>query len=55
MIFHGNPYDKHALSDALEVVQDLSQKPEYVVVDIRFRGHGINCGINIYLNERRRG
>lgn len=36
---HGNPYDGHTLSEALEQVERLVESPEHVFVDRGYRGH----------------
>ena len=38
--FHGNPYDGHTLSQALEQVEKISpERPEHVFLDMGYRGH----------------
>ena len=53
--FHGNPYDGHTLSDALDQVSRLAGSPEHVFVDMGYRGHGYDGDIEIHVDKRRRG
>ena len=54
--FHGNPYDGHTLSQALEQVEKISpERPEHVFLDMGYRGHNYEGGIEIHVDKRRRG
>ena len=52
---HGNPYDGHTLSDALEQVERITRQPEHVFVDMGYRGHGYQGEIEVHIDKRRRG
>lgn len=52
---HGNPYDGHTLSDALEQVERITRQPEHVFVDMGYRGHGYQGEIEVHVDKRRRG
>jgi len=55
--FHGNPYDGHTISLALNQVERLSStKPEHVYVDQGYRGHNFTGkGIKVHVDKFRRG
>jgi transposase, IS5 family len=55
MAVHGNPYDGHTLSDALEQVERIVTKPEHAFVDMGYRGHGYEGQVNVHVDKRRRG
>jgi IS5 family transposase len=55
MAVHGNPYDGHTLSEALEQVERIAQKPEHAFVDMGYRGHGYQGDINVHVDKRKRG
>lgn len=55
MAVHGNPYDGHTLSEALEQVERIAQKPEHAFVDMGYRGHGYQGYINVHVDKRKRG
>lgn len=52
---HGNPYDGHTLSDALEQVERLVKCPEHVFVDRGYRGHGYEGESEVHVDKVRRG
>jgi IS5 family transposase len=53
---HGNPYDGHTLSRALEQVKRIAAGAgvERCFVDRGYRGHGV-AGTEVYISGRRRG
>jgi IS5 family transposase len=52
---HGNPYDGHTLSGALQQVERLSgHKPQTAFVDLGYRGHGVEGESTIHLVPRKR-
>jgi IS5 family transposase len=55
MALDGNPYDGHTLTDTLEQVERIVQKPEHVFVDMGYRGHGYQGDTAIHVDKRRRG
>jgi IS5 family transposase len=55
MVLDGNPYDGHTLSDTLEQVERIIQKPEDVFVDMGYRGYGYQGDTAIHVDKRRRG
>ena len=53
--FAGNPYDGHTLKEALEQVKMLTdQRPDLVVVDRGYRGHGVEA-TRVLISGTRRG
>ena len=52
---HGNPYDGHTLSEALEQVERIVKKPEHVFVDMGYRGHGYQGDVQVHVDKRKRG
>jgi IS5 family transposase len=53
---HGNPYDGHTLTAALEQVQRIAGRdPEQVFVDMGYRGHGYSGDVEVHVDKRRRG
>ena len=53
--FPGNPYDGHTLGPALEQVEILTdQRPDLVVVDRGYRGHGVEA-TRVLISGTRRG
>ena len=53
--FPGNPYDGHTLTPALEQVEILTdQRPDLVVVDRGYRGHGVDK-TRVLISGTRRG
>jgi IS5 family transposase len=55
MAKHGNPYDGHTLSEALEQVQRITKTPEHVFVDMGYRGHGYQGEVQVHVDKRKRG
>jgi len=53
--FHGNPYDGHTLSKAIEQIERIAQRPEHIFTDQGYRGHDYNGDIQIHVDKRRRG
>ena len=53
---HGNPYDGHTLSGAIEQIARLAPKlPDYVFVDRGYRGHDYEGDIEVHVDKVRRG
>jgi len=52
---HGNPYDGHTLSEALEQVERIAQCPEHAFVDRGYRGHGYEGASEVHVDKVRRG
>lgn len=52
---HGNPYDGHTLSEALDQVKRIVQLPQQVFVDMGYRGHGYEGPVEVHVDKRRRG
>ena len=52
---HGNPYDGHTLSDAMEQVDRIAQCPEHAFVDMGYRGHNYEGDCEVHVDKRRRG
>jgi IS5 family transposase len=55
MALSGNPYDGHSLTEALSQVERLARLPEYVFVDMGYRGHGYQGEAQVHVDKRRRG
>jgi IS5 family transposase len=52
---HGNPYDGHTLSGALQQVERLcGQKPQTAFVDLGYRGHGVEGESEVHVVPRKR-
>jgi len=53
---HGNPYDGHTLSGALEQAERIvSSLPQQVFVDRGYRGHGYEGKVEVHVDKERRG
>jgi IS5 family transposase len=52
---HGNPYDGHTLSEAIEQMEKIAVRPEHVFVDRGYRGHGYEGDITVHVDKERRG
>jgi len=51
----GNPYDGHALHEALEQVEILTdRRPDMAFVDRGYRGHGVET-VKVFISGARRG
>lgn len=55
LAFHGNPYDGHTLSKAMEQLERFSIIPEHVFVDCGYRGHDYQGKSKVHVDKRRRG
>ena len=55
MAVHGNPYDGHTLSPALQQVERISRRPEHAFVDMGYRGHNYQGDIDVHVDKRARG
>ena len=55
MAVHGNPYDGHTLTDALDQVERIASCPEQVFVDRGYRGHGYSGAAAVHVDKQRRG
>jgi len=53
---HGNPYDGHTLTGALEQAERIvSSLPQQVFVDRGYRGHGYEGKVEVHVDKERRG
>ena len=55
MALHGNPYCGHTLKRALDQVERIARQPDHAFVDLGYRGHGYQGGIEVHLAKRCRG
>jgi IS5 family transposase len=55
MALHGNPYDGHTLTRAIEQVEKIAIRPEHVFVDRGYRGHGYEGNATVHIDKERRG
>ena len=55
LAFHGNPYDGHTLSKALNQVSAIARLPEHVFVDRGYRGHDYSGKVVVHVDKQRRG
>jgi len=55
MALHGNPYDGHTLTKAIEQVEKIAVRPEHVFVDRGYRGHGYEGEATVHVDKERRG
>ena len=55
MAVHGNPYDGHTLTDALDQIERIASCPEQVFVDRGYRGHGYSGAAAVHVDKQRRG
>jgi len=55
MALHGNPYDGHSLSRALDQVDRIARSPEQAFVDMGYRGHDYTGDVQVHVDKRRRG
>jgi IS5 family transposase len=55
MAAHGNPYDGHTLSTAIEQTEKIAIRPEHVFVDRGYRGHGYEGDVTVHVDKERRG
>jgi len=52
---HGNPYDGHTLSQAIEQVERIARRPEKAFVDRGYRGHDYDGPVKVHVDKQRRG
>ena len=55
MAVHGNPYDGLRLSETLKQVQRIVKKSQHAFVDMGYRGHGYQSGLQVHVDKRKRG
>ena len=52
---HGNPYDGHTLTKAIEQVEKIAVRTEHVFVDRGYRKHGYEGDVTVHVDRERRG
>ena len=55
MALHGNPYDGHTLTKAIDQVGRIAVLPNDVFVDRGYRGHGYEGKVTVHVDKERRG
>lgn len=55
MALHGNPYDGHTLSQAIEQLERIAKSPEHAFVDMGYRGHEHTGSVQVHVDKRQRG
>jgi IS5 family transposase len=55
MAVHGNPYDGHTLTKALNQVEKIAVRPEHAFLDRGYRAHGYEGEVTVHVDKERRG
>ena len=55
LALHGNPYDGHTLTKAINQIGRIAVLPEQAFVDRGYRGHGYEGEVTVHVDKERRG